>query len=78
MAVDWAQAGLEPFATAKQPRWTALLKHFNKGVDTYGSEEGAPTGASVAQAVAGGGSLLHGIHVCAAVATKVNVTPTTG
>ena len=64
MAVDWAQAGLAPFATAKQPRWTALLKHFNKGVDTYGSEEGAPTGASVAQAVAGGGSLLHGIHVC--------------
>ena len=64
MAVDWAQAGFEPYASARQIRWTALLKHFNTGVNTFGSEDGTPTAASVAQAVAGGGSIVHGVHVC--------------
>ena len=65
MAVDWPQAGLCPYDSAQQARWTALVHHFNMGVDTYGSEDGMATSASVAQAVASGGSLAHGVHVCA-------------
>ena len=65
MAVDRPQAGLCPYDSAHQARWTALMQHFNMGVDTYGSEDGVATSASVAQAVASGGSLAHGVHVCA-------------
>ena len=41
------------------------MRHFNKGVHTFGSEDGAATPASVASAVAGGGALRHGVHICA-------------
>ena len=65
LAVDWAQAGLQPHPSARQDRWTTLMRHFNKGVHTFGSEDGAATPASVASAVAGGGALRHGMHICA-------------
>ena len=56
MAVDRPQAGLCPYDSAQQARWTALMNHFNTGVDTYGSEDGTATSATVAQAVASGGA----------------------
>ena len=45
MAVDRPQAGLCPYDSAHQVRWTALMQHFNMGVDTYGSEDGMATSA---------------------------------
>ena len=50
---------------AWHPVPAALTKHFNMGVWVWGAEDGTPNSSTVATVVAGGGAIVHGVHVCA-------------
>ena len=64
LAIDWVQAGLVPPHSLGGARWSAMVKHFNEGAWVYGAEHSAANSSTVATVAAGGGAIVHGVHVC--------------